>query len=638
MPEALLRENLLRLKSKVADTNRLVQRHLEVVAREERQAAELWKLHAFKLHAEMNERAGEETERDLHRQLEAAKQAGRQYENEKIKMALQIADLSSAQKRARERAVQRDHFSGELQQAQAIANAKEAKFRSEQHQLTAECVALQSKIKEIEQRAQRAVKQCATVQRRERVCLKAAQQQTKECLEVAEQRGQQAGQDLVSVAAGEYCVCGRLLPTFAAPPGLTGSSPLQMPQALAMQMSKHARCDLPQLRRERGIHEHPMRANLTKAAAHGADALAAFLEGELAEWLFSACVLHPDEGDCTGATKWPLHGAAAVVLSPPPAAEAPLEALETMVRVEGERLGEPLLHGLALRLSAHGREAPLLPAPLQRLVLLAHAFGRCCRALEQPMRMRVLAFELARHRRVLEPALIAALVSAWPAPLTLATPALALCSSTTAHLGGSPIAAALAWLVKRSAAISAANVLAATGTEMELALQTRCCELLRRYAGDGWQCRELVDFLTKTEACDEGSGSCLGLLGDTNQARSKLLSMRSLMPPRDALLEPLIRGLRGGSETDYFECCCALELIATALGWQWVVSELIHMCLVPLRNDSRGDTSGKNAPCGETLMQLIARLSKLAPMHGDRALRWLCLQLAKQEQTLRAYL
>ena len=165
---ALLRENLLKLKSKVTDTSCPVQRHVDVIKREQCQAAELRQLRAFKLDAEIRQRAWEEAGQDLHRQLEAAKQAGRRHANEKAKMMLQIADLSSAQKRARDKVMQGDQSDDELQQARTSATAKEARLRSERRQLTTQHLALERKLKSVEQRVQLAEHELAVMERRAR--------------------------------------------------------------------------------------------------------------------------------------------------------------------------------------------------------------------------------------------------------------------------------------------------------------------------------------------------------------------------------------------------------------------------------------------------------------------------------------
>lgn len=641
---ALLRENLLKLKSKVTDTSCLVQRHVDVIKREQCQAAELRQLRAFKLDAEIRQRAWEEAGQDLHRQLEAAKQAGRRHANEKAKMMLQIADLSSAQKRARDKVMQGDQSDDELQQARTSATAKEARLRSERRQLTTQHLALERKLKSVEQRVQRAEHELAVMERRARDHLEATEQKTEELFEETKQRAQPSEQQLAVPGASGNRTSNKAFQILTMGPRSARAPPLLGVLALAQPACKRARLDtLPQLPQSRTPQQipqpwspgNPLSRHLVEALTRGGDAIAVFLEEELAEWVFSACILHPKEW--ASMANVPLCGTSTVVLSLPPAAEAPLEALESAIGAKGVSWGESLLRALALRLISQGREAPLLPAPLQRLVLLAHVFGRCCRLLEQPIRVRVLAFELARHRRVLEPVLIAALVSAWPAPLKLDRTASAIDSRATSRLNCSPIAIALACLVHRSAAACALRSPAAFGTDTEVALHARCCELLQRCAGAGWRCEDLAALLSEMLADDEdGDESWPARLSDASKVVLLPLPAPLLMPPCGLLLELLLCGASaGGAKPDYFEYHCALELFAAAFGWRWVVAELIHRTIGSLLNDSNScaamsEIGREGMPCRETLVQLLKRLIELAPTKddNDNASQWLHKQLA----------
>ena len=91
-----------------------------------------------------------------------------------------------------------------------------------------------------------------------------------------------------------------------------------------------------------------------------------------------------------------------------------------------------------------GRDAPLAAASLQRTVLLAHLFGSCCRARREAARLRVAAFELARHSAAAEPALLAALCCAWPEALHLDAPPAELPSGGAAAFGLGQVLGALA--------------------------------------------------------------------------------------------------------------------------------------------------------------------------------------------------
>jgi hypothetical protein len=129
---------------------------------------------------------------------------------------------------------------------------------------------------------------------------------------------------------------------------------------------------------------------------------------------------------------------ASVTITPPPIAASALEACaaELAAPPAQHELGwdDRLLAALAAALLATAPCGPLEPPQLQRCILLCHVYGRLCRRRNDATRLRMLAFEITRHRTAAEPALLAALCAAWPAPLAL---------SSRSHLREEPCATRL---------------------------------------------------------------------------------------------------------------------------------------------------------------------------------------------------
>ncbi|KAL3909684.1 MAG: hypothetical protein SGPRY_009337, partial [Prymnesium sp.] len=97
--------------------------------------------------------------------------------------------------------------------------------------------------------------------------------------------------------------------------------------------------------------------------------LLAAVEGELCRHLLSPCSLSPLPTPPT-----------ALVLQLPSAASSALCLLEKELLSRGDDFAHEFLLRLSARIVGEGRDAPLRPAALQRGVLLAHLFARCCRS------------------------------------------------------------------------------------------------------------------------------------------------------------------------------------------------------------------------------------------------------------------
>ena len=142
----------------------------------------------------------------------------------------------------------------------------------------------------------------------------------------------------------------------------------------------------------------------------------------MSAWLCSPCALEGKLAVTAGAAGAAGAGGSAVCIRLSRCAAAALGELTALLLASPAAWVDQLLSALALILVGRGRDAPLAAAALQRTVLLAHLFGSCCRARREAARLRVAAFELARHRSSAEPALLAALCCAWPEPLHLEAP------------------------------------------------------------------------------------------------------------------------------------------------------------------------------------------------------------------------
>ena len=286
-----------------------------------------------------------------------------------------------------------------------------------------------------------------------------------------------------------------------------------------------------------------------------------------------------------------------------------------------------------------GRDAPLAVASLQRTVLLAHLFGSCCRARCEAARLRVAAFELARHRATAEPALLAALCFAWPEALHLDAPPVELpgggaavglgqmlgalaCRNVGRPLdGGGPAAGAAA--VPSVVAAAAAAALqsyrhAHAHGQANAHSNVHAHALLAARGGAGWAALHgtaahslMVDGLVRQLACARAAGGGRG----AKAARGVAGAAAS-----------------AGLSASDFECCAALELFASAQGWLWTINHLTANHQMPLLRQPPAEASGVDGVGGGSAARTVAiyllgRIGLMAPSARAAPAVWLRQQL-----------
>ena len=254
------------------------------------------------------------------------------------------------------------------------------------------------------------------------------------------------------------------------------------------------------------------------------------------------------------------------------AGTAALDALvRRLIRTRPPDWVHDLISALAERIVGDGRGAPLDVDAMRTMVLRCQLHARLCRDRGERARVRVLGFEILRHRRYAEPALIAALCCGWPAPWQLAR--------LPDTRNGSPLLAAIAARLLR------------VGVGGGAATERRACQhalaLLADHAGGGWAERD-VAAVRDAEAAVE---------------------------------DALVAGLGGGDgEGGGFECRRGLELFAAARGWAWTAKRLLGERL-------RAPLSGGGAAVVGAL-ELIGELASLEPAADDPARQWVVAQLS----------
>ena len=254
------------------------------------------------------------------------------------------------------------------------------------------------------------------------------------------------------------------------------------------------------------------------------------------------------------------------------AGAAALDALvRRLIRTRPDVWVHDLISALAERIVGDGRGAPLDVDAMRTMVLRCQLHARLCRDRGERARVRVLGFEILRHRRYAEPALIAALCCGWPAPWQLAR--------LPDTRNGSPLLAAIAARLLR------------VGVGGGAATERRACQhalaLLADHAGGGWAERD-APAVRDAEAAVE---------------------------------DALVAGLGGGDgEGGGFECRRGLELFAAARGWAWTAKRLLGERLIaPL-------SGGGAAVVGA--LELIGELASLEPAADDPARQWVVAQLS----------
>ncbi|KAL1515588.1 hypothetical protein AB1Y20_002208 [Prymnesium parvum] len=336
--------------------------------------------------------------------------------------------------------------------------------------------------------------------------------------------------------------------------------------------AREASADEPASKRRRGEGvEGPPHTLPPQTAASARDGsvqqLIASLGGELARHVYSPCSL----ARLPAATP---PTALAIELSH--AAAAALDALCAAVCARGNSFAHEFLLRLAAAVVGEARGSALGGAALQRAVLYCQLAGRCCRARREGARLRALAFEVCRHRRVLEPALLAAMSCAWAEPLA-ASPL-----PRRDGEGGEPefgLCETLALLM---------NLVPDEPSEQtEAELHRRACALLRRNCG--WE------VPAPRAQLDEQAEALLRRLVANCWAR--------------------------GNDARAHECSCAIELIASSRGWQWTMDVLVIGQLQPLLQ-RRDSSSGSVA----SILRLLGWLGALAPVQSPRT-AWLREQL-----------
>ena len=324
------------------------------------------------------------------------------------------------------------------------------------------------------------------------------------------------------------------------------------------------------------------RETVRHAVGGSVQQLLAALEGEFCRHVYSACALSARRrSHCAPPVSLTIElsscgGAAA-------------DALAGVLCVRGGDFLHEFLLRLGARIVGEDRGSPLAPAALQRTVLYCHVFGRCCRARGESQRVRVLAFELCRYRRVLEPALLAALGCAWSAPLQ-ATPL-----ADGPGFDGAPTAAP--GLAETVALLTHQQHLkpAAASSETESELHSRACALLRQHCGAGWAVPE-----------------------------------QGLAEPEALLVCGLLGGAQSASRGHMHESTCALELLSAARGWAWTMSVLIERHLLPLLQPA--DSTIVDPPCvhstsSSSILRLFGRLGAISPRVASPGVVWLRSQL-----------
>ena len=295
------------------------------------------------------------------------------------------------------------------------------------------------------------------------------------------------------------------------------------------------------------------------------DAVVDLLEGRMSAWLYSPCALQPMGGD-RGAVSVQLSGCAAAALD------------ELAARLSTVRWAEDLLRHLALLLVGRGRDAQLPASTLQGDLLVAHLFSRCCRARNEPGRLRVAAFELARHRSKAEPALLAALCCSWPDAMGLG----ALSDPTATGLGD-----VLGTLASRAPPQQ-------HGDEGG-SLNARARALLRTLGGEGWAGQP-----------ESVSAAMIdGLVARLGQAAA---------PEGDRTVEGCKSAAAFLLSEQVLEWCCALELLACSLGWNWTATQLVPRLVQLLQTEP-------NLEAHTAVLCLLGRIGQFAP--SSKGAHWI---------------
>ena len=296
-------------------------------------------------------------------------------------------------------------------------------------------------------------------------------------------------------------------------------------------------------------------------------AIVDLLESGVSAWLYSPCALQPMGGD-RGAVSMQLSGCAAAALD------------ELAARLSTVSWAEALLRHLALLVVGRGRDAQLPASTLQRDVLVAHLFSRCCRARDEPGRLRVAAFELARHRHKAEPALLAALCCSWPEAM---------------GLGAAPGAAAMGLGEVLGALASRAPPQPQPHGEEGGSLNARARALLRAQGGEGW----VGQPESVSTAMVDGLVARLGqaVAPEGGRTADGCHSVAAFLLSEQVL-----------------EWCCALELLATSLGWNWTAQQLLPRLMQLLSTET-------NLEAHTAVLCLVGRIGQVAP--SSKGARWI---------------
>ena len=360
------------------------------------------------------------------------------------------------------------------------------------------------------------------------------------------------------------------------------------------------------------------------------------LQGELVRWLCPPCSLRSyDEGSA------PL-----IFIDLCGYMAEALDEIHTVLSARAADWVAECLHRLAVAIVGVDRCLPLDQAGLQRAIILCHVFARCCQAKSDEKRVHALCIDLIRCRNYFEPALLAALSCGWPVPLRCISrtrePAYSAARESTyivnfaaevspevSHLlnggcrePGMPLVAAL--MVKLHAECERQS-----GPRLAVARRSR--KLLARNAGRLWTALadaddgaadsfeiQLVDQLLK------GASPAVDNSGPSAGAHRRIAGKRSSVDrdrTADALANAVGKTLLSSRLAHVqpppcaFECCCALEMLASDHDWVWVEQHLIRDKIIPLMHSVGGRA---------TLLGLLGRLGMMGiGMQGTGSISWL---------------
>ena len=273
-----------------------------------------------------------------------------------------------------------------------------------------------------------------------------------------------------------------------------------------------------------------------------ANRLVNLLEGEFANHFFSMV------GDCRRAT---VHLPRNMILS---IDELATELWDGVTRGRNtEEWVENAIQSVAARLVlGDSREE------IRTSILLCHTFSRVCRVKGDKMRILVLAFELVRHRRVIEPIFFATLLNAWSDAFRLT------------HRGSraySPLIEILWWVNMQSPGSCSA-------------LKCECNEIMQCFAGPAWTAEIAGGDAWATKIAD-----------------AALVALK---------------------KNASFEATLALELISRVNGWDWarrtiVAPQLEEFCKERRQTRHTEARLRDEGAVRSMVAQLLDRLCVLCP-------------------------